>query len=504
MHRLSFRHFILGLTTLWLLVLFAEGWMLIDGSSEVRAEQRRFAQARREVGRLASLDPPPTETRAASIEKELAVAEDVLACLQAGFADDGRAAARPAGTSDATDCVLGALLAARPAQVLSVQCARPHGSAPRKGPARPQSGDAAAGEGDLFDFDPSLSVREAGVIETVPLRLTFTGRTATLRQFLNQLSTGRQVVAICGIAAGPVATTDASHRGKSTGTEPVALVVQPVLSKFVVTVEFCELALTRAAENGPSPASEMKAEARHPPCAWPGPTPQKRGRGWIYEIFTPPTVFSDRRSHSLAAISAEEAMPGDSGLPPSDLQLLQVRKKPFRLRLVGFAGEQKDLRGIFTDTTTGSAVIGRAGERLAGLRVRLKQLALERADCGAKGTYERVTTATVVNEETGEEVALSTHGPSPAGAPLALFASMKDPAWRCELKEGESVAFDGARLSVERVELDPPLAVVTCAPADGAKATNHVLLAQGVPDSPRSNTALTGSKPGGRDLPTTQ
>jgi hypothetical protein len=114
-----------------------------------------------------------------------------------------------------------------------------------------------------------------------------------------------------------------------------------------------------------------------------------------------------------------------------------------------------------------------------------------------------LATATVTDEKTGEEVVLTTRGPSPAGAPLGLFASRKNPALQWELKEGESVVFEGVRYCVERIELDPPLAVVTCPPVDGAKANGRTLIPQIPPDAVRGIPAFTATESVSRDPPTT-
>ena len=97
----------------------------------------------------------------------------------------------------------------------------------------------------------------------------------------------------------------------------------------------------------------------------------------------------------------------------------------------------------------------------------------------------------------------STRGPSPAGAPLGLFGSRKNPAWRRELKEGEFVTSEGARYRVERIEIEPPLAVVARVSADGASENGHVLTPPILPDSSRNITAPAAAKPGARELPTT-
>jgi hypothetical protein len=84
-----------------------------------------------------------------------------------------------------------------------------------------------------------------------------------------------------------------------------------------------------------------------------------------------------------------------------------------------------------------------------------------------------------------------------------MFASRKAPALRRELKEGESAVFGGVRYRVERVELEPPLAVVACLPADGAEASCRALIAQSQPVALRGIPALTATEKNVRDPPTT-
>lgn len=561
MHHLSLRRVLIGLTVLWLLALLAESWGLIEAGRAARAAQRALTQKRREAGRLAVVDPAPLAAQSANLEAQCTAAESSLARLQVEFTDDvgalsrapemsgigpgseplrdtgtfvrelherarragvsirpeeqfgiaplGRDAGHPVAIAahrrqrEATDYLIGALLAAHPSQLMSVQCARLPGAIPGGAATRPPPGDDRVGMGDLFDVDPRLSVREADVLETVPIRLIFASRTATLRRFLNRLLAGKPLVTISEISVEPAATGASPRQGKSDGTEPVVLMVQPGLSQFAVTVEYCELALRPIAENGTNRPAAAPASLRQPTSVWPEPALQRRGRGWVYDVFTPPALFLDRRSHALAAVPVEEAAPADSESLSCDLQLLEVRQRPFRLRLVGFAGGPDDLKGIFADMTTGKTVVGRVGDRLVGHPLWLTHLGLARTVSGVKGTGVPLATATVTDEETGEDVVLTTRGPSPAGAPLGLFASRKNPALQRELKEGESAVFEGVRYCVERIDLDPPLAVVTCPSADGAKATGRTLIPQIPPDAARGIPAFTATESVSRDPLTT-
>jgi hypothetical protein len=71
-----------------------------------------------------------------------------------------------------------------------------------------------------------------------------------------------------------------------------------------------------------------------------------------------------------------------------------------------------------------------------------------------------VATALVEDEATGDEVVLTDRGPCLAGSPLGLFASRTTPGFRRELKEGESVALNGASYCATHIDLQPPQVVI--------------------------------------------
>jgi len=545
MLRVSQRLTVSGLMALFAAALLAEGWQLVESRGAAVAAERALAQKNREWKRLAALDPAPTPARAAGIDEERAGAEDALAVLrgelagsrdgsarldsatgasgsgpdtpsdaadliralheqarraavnvrpeeQFGLAAIGEEAATPESIMalqrqfTATNSVVQALFAAKPSQLVSVQQTRPRGPANRRAAAQQRPAEDGAGAGSAFDIDPRLSVREPGLIETIPIRLTFVGRTATLRQFLNELLAGGDLVAISEVKAEPADPPRDIRRGRPTASEPVASLVNAAQSRFTVTIEYCELAVLHAVADK-KPLSAPGQTIRPAGCScWREPTPQRRGRDWLYEVFTPPSVFYDRHSRALAAIPADEAMPADPDNRPLDLQFLQARRGAFRLQLVGYAGGRNDLRGIFADTVGGETMIGRAGDRLARAGVLLKQILVSRSGVGERSgaaTGEPVATATLTDETTGNEVVLTTRAQSPGGPPLGLFSSRKTPALRRELKEGESVTCNGVRYRVDRIELEPPLAVVACLTPGGDRADRQILTPQTSPSA---------------------
>ena len=313
-------------------------------------------------------------------------------------------------------------------------------------------------------------------------------------------------MAIDEIRAEPADAARDIPRGKPTVSEPVGLLLAAAQSRFTVTLEYCRLAGSTAVNNGPTRFASTQPGGKAASFPWPEPAVQRRGRGWIYEVFTPPSVLCGWHGRTLAAIPPEEAPPAEAGAKPCDLQLLQVRRGAFRLQLAGYAGERNDLHGIFVNTVTGETAIGRAGDHLARHRVRLKQLVLGRADTGAgrgAATGEPLATAVLVDEDTGDEVVLTTRGQALSGPPLGLFAGRKPPILRSQVKEGDSIEITGVHYRVERLELDPPLAVVACVIPDGGKETREILTPPAPPaPAETSPDALNATRRNIRPLPT--
>ncbi|MDD2764677.1 MAG: Amuc_1100 family pilus-like protein [Opitutaceae bacterium] len=389
--------------------------------------------------------------------------------------------------------LLEALLASSPSELVAVQRERPRGHAAAGGPA---PGDKGKGEPDLLTFEPRLSLREPGVIETTGLRLAFLGRTAALRCFLNQLAQEEVPLVVRSVEVEPVRGPPERATGLSGGTEPLAVLVRPVLSRFTVTVEFCELrgiTARAAATAAVAPEAGEPAPAVH---LWAEPGPQRRGHGWLYDVFTPPSVYYDRKAGRLSATPAAGVTGGGTTEPRLDLELLEIRPGLFRLQLVGFAGGTENLRGIFLDPGTGETVIGHPGESLAGRGLTVKSIGLDRGPVGSVASAETrgiAVTAVVVDEGTGIEVVLTSREPCREGAPLGLFASRKTPDFRRELQAGESVALDGMNYCVERIEPETQSAVVVCLPPGGREPLVRTLPAQRTPvEKPAEDTPRGG------------
>ena len=170
--------------------------------------------------------------------------------------------------------LIGALVGSEypPSEFISLQRERPLSVEQKKlldealaaGQPAPSDPDST-GSGDYFVIDPSTSARVAERVETVPFRLTFVGRTATLRAFLNELALFKLPVVVRSVEVESLAAKD-SGRPRSVAPaanrSPFATVpdgdtaapaeiekpiVEQIDSRFIVTVEFVSLVDKNAA-----------------------------------------------------------------------------------------------------------------------------------------------------------------------------------------------------------------------------------------------------------------
>ena len=168
-----------------------------------------------------------------------------------------------------------ALIDAHPSQLLSLQRERPLTKAQRALLAAGQQlppaprGAAPGAESDLFEIDPRISAREPGFVVVTSFRLDFIGDTEALRTFLNKLATFELPLVVRSVEVEPAPATtpggsvpvNPTTLGAIFGTEdtttaaPVAkpkALVEKVLSKFTVTVEFIDLVATTTAAGATS------------------------------------------------------------------------------------------------------------------------------------------------------------------------------------------------------------------------------------------------------------
>lgn len=193
---------------------------------------------------------------------------------------------------------------------------------------------------------------------------------------------------------------------------------------------------------------------------WAKPVPQSAGGGWVYELFAPPPIYYD------ATVRAFAVSPPVAGAERTGtvfgLELLAVKREPFRLQLVGYVGTPGDYLAAFVSEQTPETLFGRAGRRFDRLGLALKSFEIRRGSgTPARPAAELTAVATLLDERAGGEVTLDNRGLKLTDTPVAVLrVGAANPAKPRVLRQGEAFEQDDATYRIEHIQLDPPEVVV--------------------------------------------
>lgn len=196
-----------------------------------------------------------------------------------------------------------------------------------------------------------------------------------------------------------------------------------------------------------------------PSRPWSKPRAQSSGAGWLYELFTPPTIYF----HPTARVFTVDAPVtlAEEAERPFGLELLAVKREPFRLQLVGYVGAPGDYVAAFVSEQTSETLLARAGARFAPLGLALKSFEVRCVDLAPPSMREVAAVARLHDERSGAEVILDTRAPTLTDTPLALLRGRADPKAKPRVvRLGDTWEQEGATFRVERIQLDPPEVVV--------------------------------------------
>lgn len=102
---------------------------------------------------------------------------------------------------------------------------------------------------------------------------------------------------------------------------------------------------------------------------------------WQFEVFTPPRIYFDPNTGRFSVSTPEAVELAEEPLQtPFGVSLLAVERQPYRLQLVGYAGEREAPWGIFANEVTGEGIVAQRGFRFAGLDLELRELEIRRED----------------------------------------------------------------------------------------------------------------------------
>ncbi len=206
--------------------------------------------------------------------------------------------------------------------------------------------------------------------------------------------------------------------------------------------------------------SAERPVARANPMSWSPPRPLKRDSAWTYEVFTPPEIYYDERTRQFSVALRQELEPvrlsPDSG---AGLELLAVRRMPFRLQLVGYIGGEGNYLGTFENDETTETFLGRAGVQLPDLGLRITGFVVRREGVSMPDgqiSSQMVAFATVRDERTGAEITLTDLERRDTNELRAKLRQTANPIEVFEVSEGEVIETGGMRYVIEKLHLTPP------------------------------------------------
>lgn len=195
---------------------------------------------------------------------------------------------------------------------------------------------------------------------------------------------------------------------------------------------------------------------------WTKPRAQAAGAAWIYELFTPPVIYYHASARSFAVFPPASFT--ESATQVFGVELLAVKREPFRLQLVGYVGTPGDYVGAFVSSQVPETLLARSGRRFAQLGLALKSLEVRKVDVSPqtpRALHDVAAVAVLQDERTGEDVTLDTRGPRLTDTPLAVFRLPGESKGKPrELHEGDTWQQGDATYRIERIQLDPPEVVV--------------------------------------------
>lgn len=196
---------------------------------------------------------------------------------------------------------------------------------------------------------------------------------------------------------------------------------------------------------------------------WERPLEQSAGEGWVYEVFTPPVIHYHAATREFGVTPLPEAAGSEE--VPFAWELLAVRRAPYRVQLVGYAGRPDDYVAVFVSAELPHTLLVRPGQPLDKLDLVLTHFDVRKvtgsADDGAIGpVHEIAAFATLHDGRTGKDVVLDGRAPLLTDTLVAVFRMPAGQGGVRELGEGDRLEGEAANYRIERIQRNPPEVVV--------------------------------------------
>ena len=194
--------------------------------------------------------------------------------------------------------------------------------------------------------------------------------------------------------------------------------------------------------------------------SWESPQPRTDEPAWTYDLFTPPTIYRQPETGEWLASLPAMSRSSVREHRHEELELLEVRRPPFRLQLVGFEGESGNLFGLFEDLLTTEHFLAAAGDAIPALGLKIERFrVIHEQGRSADETIAPaglVAEALVRDEAEGETIVLTDRERTYWGDPIAVIGTQGSAGERFSLRRDEGIERGGTRYRLRDVRLVPP------------------------------------------------
>lgn len=379
-------------------------------------------------------------TRAAASAARVALAKDEcfgFARYRAEAPEDGEVGTALAQLK-ATERILQALFAAGAERLVRVWREAPN----------PEGGAAVVRESSEWcALEVVRSVRVPDLVRSHVVRTAFVGTTEQLRAFLLRLAAGP------GLVVREVAVAAADEKEEKVKSPRM---LGPRSRRFAVTVETVEVAGGGdGVIGGESERSELWPQAV-------APAGQQRG----FAVFSSPNLAFDETRRTWESVPAE-SRGGDA----FGVELLAVRREPYRWRLVGHVGEGGGSAALLEEASTRRSVCWHVGEGDARSGATLSALEFVQAKNGVREVR-------AVLADRGETVPVVLTTSRPVGPErLVAVLRVQGNAAPVEIAEGATAQVQGVSYGVRQISTEPVEAEITRSASPGTAAETRRLRA---------------------------
>ena len=225
--------------------------------------------------------------------------------------------------------------------------------------------------------------------------------------------------------------------------------------------------------------------------AWARPENQSRGEDWVFDVFTPPVLYYNPKTREFAVTRPDlSSAPDYDPWKIFEIELVEVRQSPYRLQLVGYAGEDGNYVAYFEFLETEELLLAREGKLLveAGVKVlsfEVKQMRVEQE--GSMPVFVNVGVARLMDYENDQEVHV-TNLETKLFSELEATIRSKESGSIFVVREGSQIDMDGSTYVIGALSSSPPEAMVTKVSMDGGKRISKLLTPLLGDDSPSKGT----------------